>query len=541
MACGSLPRTAVNTSENPPLFASIPYEPDGDENLPAPSSRGRMDGVEFFIKKDLSQADPLRDIPELKSVFETSGGKEWRPSRGYNIPLVRNSRVEKWVRAFTGPLRGNFARWITRASIYAPTMEQALREYHVPTDLIYLAMIESGFNPKAYSHAHAAGAWQFIRSTGKLYGLQSGGIIDERRDLIKSSRAAASHLRDLHRIYGDWYLAFAAYNAGPGSVNRAIRRSGTRNYWKMTEGKTRFLRQETKDYVPRILAAAIITKDYRRYGFSSQLFEKPLDYAVVTVPDATDREVIAKCAGTTVEDIQFLNPSLVAGVTPPGKSYCVLVPGGTEERFRKNYARIPKSERVQYTLYQVRRRETLASVASRYKMSKSVLARANRMDAQKRLSVGSYVLIPKKKSSIDQYLVGTEVAANDSAAPEDEDKSLAALDTFQGTPTPSPILEKIQAYDEPASRLNPVRTAYAAVDENPVKAETQTNTKMIIHLVRNGENLWQLSKKYRVTVTMIKKWNGLKGNQLYPHQKIRIYARAPQATAKKVAVITETY
>ncbi|MDO8519060.1 MAG: transglycosylase SLT domain-containing protein [Deltaproteobacteria bacterium] len=520
LACGSLPREAVRTPDNSPLVTSIPYESDGDE----PATGGRMDGVEFFIRKDLANPSrptsvafensentrQIQNIPELKSVFEADG-REWRPSKGYNIPLVRNAKVEKWIRFFTGPIRGNYARWLTRASLYAPTMEKILREQGVPTDLIYLSMVESGFNPKATSHANAAGSWQFIRSTGKMYGLQSGGLVDERRDLIKSTRAAAKHLKDLHKIYGDWYLAWAAYNAGPGSVNRAIRRSGTRNFWKMTEGKTRYLRQETKDYVPRILAAAIVAKDYRRYGFSSSLFGKSLDYDVATVPDATDVDVIAKCAGTTVEDIAFLNPSLVAGVTPPGKTCAILVPGGTEERFQKNYSRIPREQRLGYSIHQVRRKETLASIANRYKVGRTTLAKANRLGTKSRLSTGSYVLIPKKKGSIDSYL--------------DEPTTVVAA-----KPRQESVVDIIEA-----SPLNPVSTAYAASDEayaEPAPAPVPPAPEFIVHSVRRGESLWVLSKKYGVAIATIKKWNSLKGNRIQPRQKIRIYSKAAASTGK---------
>lgn len=510
-ACGSLPGTHARTSRA--LFGPPDSAPSSEKEAPV-ARTGRMDGVEYFINRDLASANTLEpasgleEAPELQSIFESSQ-RSWRPQKGFNIPVVKNERVNRWIGAFTGPLRKNFSRWLHRASLYAPYMEEVLRKNNLPTDIIYLGMIESGFNLHAYSRAHAAGPWQFIRSTGKIYGLESGGIVDERRDLVKATTAAARHLKDLHNLYGDWYLAFAAYNAGAGGVNRAIRRSGTRNFWKMTAGRSRFLKQETKDYVPRILAAAIVTKDYKKYGFSPQIFDKPVDFEVITVPDATDISVIARCARVSREEIEQLNPSLMAGVTPPGRSYSVLVPGEAADRFRKNFARIPRHERTDMAFHRVKKKETLATIAHHYKISRNKLAQTNHLTAKSRLFAGSLLAIPGKGNStpIDMYL---EPEIQNSPT----EGAIAALDTFQAAPPKEKrVVPKV------------------------LPAPVPTDAQLIVHRVRRGESLWDLAQKYRVSVEMIKRWNNLSGNNLYVSQRIKVYAKMPQATAKKVASV----
>lgn len=598
-----------------------------------------MDGVEYYINRDLADAglesekSDKVEFPELESVFE-SGSRTWRPHRGFNIPIVKHARVDHWIKIFNGPLRPRFEQWIRRGSYLAPVMEKILREHNVPTDLIYLSMIESGFNMNAYSHAHAAGAWQFIPSTGKLYGLSSGGYLDERRDLIKATNAAAAHLKDLYKMYGDWHLAFAAYNAGPGSVNRAIRKSGSRNYWKMTEGNSRFFRQETKDYVPRIIAAATIVKDYKKYGYSNKLFEAPLDFDLVTVKDSIDLESIARCSRSSVEEIQYLNASLVYGVTPPGQTCTLMVPGGTKDIFERNYSKMPRmaAKKQTLTVHKVKKKETLASIASRYRVSLSTLASNNNLKTKSKLTAGMTLVVPQQRfgqklktindrpevaksrrlfdknsreseDAIAENELADQIAAvveeSAVAAEKAPEEPIIALKNAQEAPSElKPLVEETTVPDaalpvqDPAAVSNPalvqdgpqvaaVRThrvksgetlsyiaAQYGVRISQLKEWNRLGTKgvvktgqtlrigapkvaaaapsisnnrdrVIIHSVRNGETLWDLAKKYRVSVNQLRNWNRLTGNHLYPKQKIRIIASASIPTGKKVALASQ--
>lgn len=571
---------------------------DGFLENAAPPRGGRMDGVEYYISQELGRQGSQGGNAVAVALGGDYGseGTIWRPRRGYDIPVVRNDRVEKWINIFTKTkLRNNFERWLTRASYYAPVMEDILRKHNLPHDLIYLSMIESGFNLNAYSSAAAAGPWQFIGSTGRLYGLQSGSVIDERRDLVKATTAAAEHLKDLYKLYGDWYLAFAAYNAGAGKVNSAIRKAGTRDYWALSSPKSKVLRQETKDYVPRILAAAIIAKNYRKYGFSPDIFDKPLNFAAVTVPDATDLSVIARCSGVSVDEIKSLNTSCVMGITPPGRSYTVHVPKGTEDNFRQNYAKLSKSERLQFVFHKVGKRESLATISKRYGMSRGALASVNHLGAKAVVMPGQVLMIPSSRGArnLKNLDFGPEPVV--ARAPKVQATSVAAAvepvePVLQegavapapvASPSPAVVTATPQTYrvargdtlstiagkngmtvkalmaanglaksnlkvgqvlklggsktvtTVAKAPVKPAVASAAPVAKKPIVVAA--NNKVIFHHVRRGETLWDLSRKYNVPVDMLKKWNRLTRNQLYPKQRLKIIAEAPTAP-KKVAV-----
>lgn len=476
---------------------------------------GRMDGVEFHINEELKShgldATPF-EFDELEEIFGKSL-RAWKPDRKNSIPIVQNARVEKWIRNFTGPLRKHYTRWLRRASLYAPTIERVLDEYKVPRDLIYLSMIESGFNLNAYSHAHAAGPWQFIRSTGSMYGLDSSGLVDERRDLIKASRAAASHLRDLYRKYGDWYLAFAAYNAGPGTVNRAITRGHSKNFWKLSSQRSRLFRQETKDYVPKILAAAIIAKNYHKYGFSSKLFIDPLDFDIVQVPDATDLGVVAHCSNTKLSHIKFLNPSLISGVTPPGKPYRVNIPRGMAKVFKKKYAKIPRSKRARFVFHTVGARETIASVASRYHVSRVSLASANQLSTRSSLARGRTLVIPKSRTMFNEIQKVPTLTAETFIAQNGNQKSRAIFEDSQ--PEPEVVIaDASKETRKPAQSLEDVIDTEVN-DEDHLKPviipDTVTAAATITqkYKVRSGDTLSVIAKKQGVSVASLKAWNQL--------------------------------
>ncbi len=400
-----------------------------------------------------------------KSAQTNSGDSQttWRPTAKNSIPVETNEAVQKWVHAFTGPLRPSFTRWMGRLGQYAPAIEQILAEENAPRDLIYLAMIESGFNMSAVSHAAASGPWQFIPSTGRMYGLNRDFFTDDRHDFVQATRAAARHLNDLYKVYGDWYLCFAAYNAGAGKVNSAIRRGKTSNYWQLSTKKSHLFRQETKDYVPKILAALTVVKNYKKYGFNDANFGDPIQYDRVTVPDATDINVIAQSAGTSVDVIKGLNPSLVKGITPPGESFEVFIPKGAVDEFKRNYAQVPASKRVANIQYQTNNGETLATISKNFNVSSSELVKLNGFDVRQKLKTGTLVQVPASKSSL---------------------------------------------------------IAMASVAQS--KASTQTVT----HKVRKGEDLAKIARNYGVGSDKIAKWNHLKrGTKLKVGQTIKIYQK----------------
>ncbi|MCP5467786.1 MAG: LysM peptidoglycan-binding domain-containing protein [Deltaproteobacteria bacterium] len=296
-------------------------------------------------------------------------------NKKWDIPYTHNEYVQKWINYYTGKGRKHLTRHLARSGRYIPYIHQVLAQYGMPKDIAYLSMIESGFNVRAKSWASAVGPWQFIRSTGAMYGLNVDYYVDERRDPEKATHAAARHLKDLYNEFGDWYLAFAAYNAGSGKVRGAIRRDGN-NYWDMVRGS--YLRQETKDYVPKLLAAAEIAKNPEKYGFTNIRYQSYIPMDVVYMKGPTDLEVAAECAGVDPDLIRLLNPELLHDITPPHISnYALKIPKGTKSQFQKQYAALKPHQRSRTVFYTTQKGDTVNSVASRYGVSIQNLVKAN--------------------------------------------------------------------------------------------------------------------------------------------------------------------
>lgn len=296
-----------------------------------------------------------------------------------DIPLVVNDRVLAWVDYFSGPGKDRFSRYVKRSGRYEPMIRQILKSYGLPQDLIYLAMIESGFASKAKSHASAVGVWQFIRATGNRYGLDQDIWIEERQDAEKATHAAAQYLRDLYSEFGDWYLAMAAYNSGEGTVRRGIARTGTKDFWEMSNPRTGVFRAETRDYVPKFIAAAIVGKNPEQFGLGHIKKDAPLDFELASITTHVDVDVIAKCAGTDVETIEILNSELKLGTAPP--HYKVRVPQGSAKQFHAALAKIPAEDRVRsVTSMQsvtVGKKDSLRSIAKRFGVRPASILAAN--------------------------------------------------------------------------------------------------------------------------------------------------------------------
>lgn len=312
-------------------------------------------------------------------------------SPGWDIPIEFNEAVDRWLLYYQREGRRSFQVHLARAGRYEPTMRAIMREHGLPQDLVYLSLIESGYDPNAYSRAHAVGLWQFLESTGRRYGLRIDEWVDERRDPILATRAAAAYLKDLYEEFDCWYLAAAAYNGGASRVRRAIRRTGSRDFWTLV--RRGYLARETRNYVPKFIAAALIAKQADRYGFSVSTAPL-LSYDVGQVPDATSLSVIAEAAGVELAEVVVLNPQLVRRVTPPGESYYVRLPARTGSTFAINYARIPAEKRLRAIRHTIRRGDTLAMLATAYGSDLAAIRSANPGVRPRRLEVGQLVLIP---------------------------------------------------------------------------------------------------------------------------------------------------
>jgi membrane-bound lytic murein transglycosylase D len=418
-----------------------------------------VDEIENFTIEEVIRIEE----PNTQTLYDNSR---------YDFPITMNSRVEGWIDYFTGRGREHMERYLGRSSRYIPMMKQVLKRSGLPEDLVYLALIESGFNLRAKSRARAVGPWQFMKATGKRYGLRVDAWIDERRDPIRSTEAAARYLKDLYLMFESWYLAAAAYNAGEYKILRAIDQGKTNNFWRIAD--TRLIRRETKDYVPKLIAAAIIAKNPSKYGFEDISYLEPLEFESAALESPVPLKEIAELTDTDLEDIEELNPHLRRGIAPPdADNYEIRIPTGKRalvERAASNLKN--KYAGVQPMVHSLRRGETLSSVARKYRVSTKELASLNNLDKRERIAIGTELLIP-----------GRTLAARES----------------------SPKAQRATSGESP------------------------TDGEFVFHTVRRGESLWSISEQYDVTVQDIFKWNGMKRSRIFPGKKLRI--RAPENTS----------
>ncbi|MEH0860483.1 lytic transglycosylase domain-containing protein [Halobacteriovorax sp. DPLXC-1] len=337
---------------------------------------------------------------EIKTYFLYGAEHLNLENNYFDIPVVYNAAVKKWIKYFTGRGRGFFQRYSGRAGRYAPILSKVLKDNGLPQDLIFLAMAESGFQTKAKSWAKAVGPWQFMPYTGRRYGLEVNWYVDERRDPIKSSIAASKYLKKLYKQFGSWELAAASYNAGEGKMGRAIRRYRTKNFWKIRRG--RYLKPETKNYVPKIMALAIIGKNLKSFGFEEIDWHEPLDFQEIQVPGGADLFKIAKDLNVEFDDLHYLNPEIQRWFTPPThETYTLRVPVGKRDAWA-DCCSAKKEEYIAsqevFQKYRVRGRKTrLDDVARKFKIKdKKVLTwlNDNYKSHRSRVPRGTYVTLP---------------------------------------------------------------------------------------------------------------------------------------------------
>jgi membrane-bound lytic murein transglycosylase D len=295
-----------------------------------------------------------------------------------DLPLMMNDYVAGFISYFSTRARSVFeASWV-RSGRYREMIQRIFKEEGIPQDLIYLAQAESGFKPLALSRARARGMWQFMASRGVGYGLRRSWWVDDRQDPEKSTRAAARHLKDLYNQFGDWYLAMAAYNSGPGSVQQAVRRTGYADFWELY--KRDVLPTETKNYVPIILAMTIMSKNPAQYGLDALQPDPAMKYDVVKVDYPVDLRLVAECVDVPVEQMIDLNPSLLRRTTPKDQPFDLRLPPGTEEKYQAAIVTIPVEKRVAWRYYKTQPGDTLAGIARKYRTTEKAIAQANNLE-----------------------------------------------------------------------------------------------------------------------------------------------------------------
>ena len=363
-----------------------PAPPRPPSQLRAELSAPAHDSVD-----EVADAEPEgAPTPEIPSSFPPETGAVERLDERRNdstvrippgvpvptYPVVVNAPVEALIDHFVAKDRERFGMWISRSGRYLPMIQRIFRERGLPEELAYTAMIESGFSPRAVSRVGAKGMWQFMEATGRRYGLVIDRWLDERLDPVKSTKAAAEYLGDLYGLFGHWFLAQAGYNAGEARVGRAIQRARTSDFWALTQ--TRHLPDETKMFVPQILAAAVITQAPTRYGFDVTL-EAPLAFDEVTTRRALDFDTIASLAGVSAEEIRDLNPALLARITPPFSNYTLRLPPGAGPRFETALHAAPPSSLPTWLVHKIGRNQSLAEIARLYRVTTQRLSELNHL------------------------------------------------------------------------------------------------------------------------------------------------------------------
>lgn len=417
----------------------------------------------------------------------------------FDFPIDLNEKVLSWVYDFTHGKRGFVEGALSRGTQFLPMARQIFEEEGVPQDLAYLALIESGFKNTARSRAKAVGMWQFIRSTGRMFGLNGNAWVEERRDPVKSCRASARYLRHLYESSGDWYLALAGYNAGPGTTQRAAAGLSSQNYWDMV--RSGYLRNETKHYVPKLLAAILVGRFPERYGLNVVQMA-PYAYETVEVDKMTSLSVLARYAETDVDVLKELNPELLRATTPPGR-YSLRVPPGASQITYRALARIPAGQRLDFTSYVVRKGDTLAKVAARFKVTQADLLEANNMKASQ-FRAGRRIQVPPPASvPIDER----DLKPLSSSQRAMIQQPLATLPSIQAA-TPNDSVEA-RSVETPAPQAKPQEPATV-----PARPAT--------HVVKRGETLFSISERYGIKLADLRKWNKVKKNRIAVGQVLKL-------------------
>jgi len=387
------------------------------------------------------------------------------------ISLVTNKRVDRMIHYFRGKGKRFFRRWMERSGRYIPMMRQILREEGVPEQLVYLSMIESGFNPKAYSYAHAAGLWQFVKRTGIAYGLDGDWWYDDRNDPEKSTRAAAKHLKELYEAFGDWYLAMAAYNVNPKKVSRATRIHKTKDFWKLKK-----LPRQTRDYIPKFIAASLIAKNPEAYGFDDIEYQKPVEYGLVFVDNCTDLKVVADIVRSNYEMMKILNPAIKRWCTPPGvKNFPLHLPAGVDSLFTAEYAKIPDSKKTSWRRHRIGHGESLSVISEKYHVSMRAVKDVNRIRNSHRIVAGKYLLIP--------------VPPN-------------------------------KKYYSDYQNKKKIRKRYSVT--KPPK--NVPNHRKVIYIVKKDDTLGHIAEAYFTSARNIRYWNGLRfRDHIFPDQRLVLW------------------
>lgn len=354
----------------------------------------------------IAAGNPSHDVTQEEPAqfrVADANGNSVAPEELEIIPTEINAHVEKWITYFQGRGRPHMERYLLRSTRYEALMKKVLRDNKLPEDLFYIALIESGFSPQAFSHASAVGYWQFIRGTGKRYKLKINQLVDERRDPVLSTQAASEYFKDLYAMFNSWYLSMAAYNVGEGRILKVSRKYKTNDFWELVRNK-RALPRETDDYVPKFIAAKLIAKNPDKYGFDGIDYMAPIEFDHISVNQPVNLRVMAEKMNYNYEDFKALNPKFKGEIAPldtestlglriPAGSYEVAM-AAAKDSFTDKVEYIADSDEIQ--IYKIRRGDTFSSVARKFRTNVAYLRDINDFPRKKKLKLGQKIYVPDR-------------------------------------------------------------------------------------------------------------------------------------------------
>ncbi|HXO35009.1 MAG TPA: transglycosylase SLT domain-containing protein [Candidatus Acidoferrales bacterium] len=503
------------------------------------------EGVNQMSRGDLTSASEAQNS-EPAPIDETNGitpsadpsvrakAQAEVKSTHSDLPLMMTDQVAGYISYFSNRGRGTFERAFARSGRYHDMMVRILKQEGVPQDLIYLAQAESGFQPTAVSRAGARGIWQFMGSRGRGYGLQRSAWVDDRQDPEKSTRAAAHHLKDLYAQFGDWYLAMAAYNSGPGTVQAAVRRTGYADFWELY--RRNVLPKETRNYVPIILAVTIMTKNLSHYGFDDVSMDEPTAFDAVTVSYPVDLRLVADCVDRTPAELQQMNPSLLRLTTPKEGTFELHLPAGTKQQYQTAIVAIPSGMRLWWRYPTVHSGDTLAALAHTYRTTAKAIEEANHLDGAE-LPIDAKLIIPvtpsKHVSDTGTYarrITRYKVRKGDTVETVAENFGVSAQmvrrwnglrgDSLRGRTvlalhlpvSPTGELAAASPSRRSSKALHPetVKGSAAKSASASVKASEEDGAEpasVLRHKVKSGETLYSIATTYKTTVAALKRNN----------------------------------
>jgi membrane-bound lytic murein transglycosylase D len=439
----------------------------------------------------------------------------------FDMPVHVNDHVLAYIDIFTGRARPRFEVWLARQGRYADYIDEQLRARGLPRELMYLALIESGYSPVAVSHANAVGLWQFIASTGRLEGLEINDLVDERRDPLRATEAALQHLEKLFNRFGSWYLAAAAYNAGAGRIERALaagvggQRGDDALFWQIRH----LLPTETRNYVPQLIAASIIGTHRHIFGFEHIAPEAPFTFDLASIPDATEFAVIAEAAGIEKSVVAAYNPHFRREMTPPGRSVAIRLPPGYGEPFSIAYAAIPPDQRVRTRTHIVRAGETLSGIARRYGTSVAILQATNGIARPDRIATGRRLVIPvagatrtaAAPAAAVRSGAGNSRAAGQPVADSDGRYVVRRGDTLSG------IARRHGLSLQQLTSLNGISASTTIRPGQVLRVRRGT-----VYHVQPGDTISSIARRHGVSARELMEWNALESDRIRPGDRLEV-------------------